>query len=186
MYCSNCRRSIIALRILCCDSMKDTVQCEKKKSSYRWLLCCKLQWNCRRGQWTEGLSWVPCRSQHRLGKCRPLLTCHCSTLQHHQDSLPAPAPASPPPPAGSRRSRRITPSTSRQPPDRPSRFTCLHGVRLRIDRLAGETPLTVLANLYTVLRQWGSTSQVHWHPQLIDLCLLRVNTAATVRIVPWI
>jgi hypothetical protein len=44
--------------------------------------------NCRKDQWSEGRSWVPSHSPIGDGKCRAPRTCRCSTLQHHQDSLP--------------------------------------------------------------------------------------------------
>jgi hypothetical protein len=46
--------------------------------------CC----NRRKDQWSEGRSWVPRHSPIGDGKCRAPRTCRCSTLQHHQDSLP--------------------------------------------------------------------------------------------------
>jgi len=51
------------------------------------VVCC----NCRKGPWSEGLSWAPSHSPPGHGKCRAPLTCRCTALQHHQDSLPPPA-----------------------------------------------------------------------------------------------
>ena len=54
------------------------------------LQCSSCLCRCRKGQWSEGLSWVPSHSPPGHGKRRAPLTCRCTTLQHHQDSRPPP------------------------------------------------------------------------------------------------